>query len=52
MSRRRENSLSGSGRVKVARIIAQRLRSPWGLSHYEAGKLARRLGLAPVKGGS
>jgi hypothetical protein len=38
----RWNKLSGSGRAKIAQIVAERLRSPLGLSKREAGRLERR----------
>ncbi len=39
---RRWGSLSGSGRAKILQIVAERLRSPLGLSKREAGRLERR----------
>jgi hypothetical protein len=38
----RWNKLSGSGRAKIAQIVAERHRSPLGLSKREAGRLERR----------
>jgi hypothetical protein len=38
----RWNKLSGSGRAKITRIVAERNRSPLGLSLREAGRLEKR----------
>ncbi len=38
----RWNKLSGSGRALIARIVAERLRSPWGLSKRETARFEKR----------
>jgi hypothetical protein len=38
----RWNKLSGSGRAKITRIVAERHRSPLGLSLREAGRIEKR----------
>jgi hypothetical protein len=38
----RWNKLSGSGRAKIAQIVAERLRSPLGLSKKETARLEKR----------
>ena len=38
----RWNKLSGSGRALITRIVAERHRSPLGLSRREAGRHERR----------
>jgi hypothetical protein len=40
----RWNKLSGSGRALITRIVAERLRSPLGLSKRETARLERRKG--------
>jgi hypothetical protein len=38
----RWNKLSGSGRAKITRIVAERHRSPLGLSKTETARLEKR----------